>query len=653
MSLPPDAHANALAQYNARYGKPALFLRYARVRMRQIPIRQVATVFGSIGVWHIVSPAMALVCIGLALVGEAVDAGTLLYAQRRVMQGGGFDKALEWLTALSGGLQSATIASCVMILLLMAPTTGGALVALFFLATAIINAGLVLSHHKSAAWTKMAVLLSCIPIYLVILFVSARETAAVDQLIIGISMLMLFFVTFTFLDAMYRSWQRRLANEWALMEGTAKLDAANGDLVEAQQQAEQAAQAKSAFLATMSHEIRTPLNAVVGMCDLLSEREMDKEGLNQVETIRTASTALLQIINDVLDLSRLEADRMTFEARPFDLAECIRGAVSLLTPLAREKGLHLVLEGLETLPRRASADAGRLRQILVNLLGNAIKFSAECEIHLSATALPEEGGWRLVIRVQDTGIGVPMDRAEAIFEEFRQADTATTRRYGGTGLGLPISRAMARHMGGDIRLQPPGPHPGACFELSLRLDASEEPAEEVEQTAISTEFHAPLSVLLADDNATNRLMVRSFLKDMPVALEEAVDGREAVEMCRHLQPDVVLMDMSMPELDGLQASRAIRALPIRQPMIVAITANAFESDRQACRDAGMEGFLSKPLRKAVLLGCLADLSRGEKPLSHPGGNAVSGQDAATGREAWTSPPESGTTSGKSIRSSGR
>lgn len=614
-------------------------------------MRQVATAIGSVGVWHIVSPSAAVVCIALALVGEGIDAAVLTHARRRLARGVPF-APLEWATTVSGAMQSLTIALCVMILLVFAPTVGGAMVALFFLTASVINAGLVLSHHKRAAQAKMVVLLACLPLYLAVMFAQA-DSFTVEHLTMLVSMVMLTFVTFTFIHAMIRSWRRRLANEQALMEGAARLDAANQELQEAQNRAEQAAQAKSAFLATMSHEIRTPLNAVVGMCDLLAERKMDKEGEMQVDTIRTASSALLQIINDVLDLSRLEADRMTFETRPFGLVECIEGAVRLLSPLAREKGLEVRFTQDGSLPAQASGDAGRIRQILVNLIGNAIKFTSEGTVEVEASAVRATDGWRLIVYVTDSGIGVPMERAEAIFEEFRQADAATTRRYGGTGLGLPISRALARHMGGDIRLLPPGSQPGARFQLDLLLEIAPDVAGVASpDDAPVLDVIAPVRVLLADDNATNRLMVASFLKRTPVVLQEAVDGREAVEICKTMQPDVILMDMSMPELDGVQATRAIRALEIPQPRIIAITANAFASDRAACAEAGMDGFLTKPLRKVVLLACLARLSRGEKPLFQLGPDAVSDQDAASGREAWTSPQESGTTSGKSTRSSG-
>lgn len=643
---------SAEAQFEARYGQAALLRRYARARVREFWVRQVATAIGCVVVWHIVSPVASIYCLCITLLGESFDAWCLRIAVRRLDAGSAL-RPMQRFTAFSAGVQSATIGACVLPVMMLSTTDEAPLLALSFLMAAAVNAGFAMTHHRLASIVKLAVLATCVPVFLIGDAISAGGFG-MRQLIHLLEVMMMAFLTYTFVEFAVRSWRRRLANERSLMESAAEREATNRELVKAQRKAEQAAQAKSAFLATMSHEIRTPLNAVIGMSDLLGATDLSEEGKGYVDTIRTASTSLLGIINDVLDFSRLDADQMAFEALPFTPSESISAAARMLMPLAQEKGLQLVLADDGSLPLRACADEGRLRQILVNLMGNAIKFTDAGEVKVFSRAEQMPDGWRLRVQVSDTGIGVPPDRADAIFEVFQQADAATTRRFGGTGLGLPISRALARRMGGDIRLLQRD-RPGATFELTVRLEraAVEAPARAAGPVAVEHGIAKPIRVLLADDNETNRLLVQQFLRKEPVTLYQAVNGREAVDLVRRLHPDVVLMDMAMPEVDGLEATRRIRAMTLPQPHIVALTANAFASDRAACEEAGMDDFLTKPIRKSVLVSALGRASRQEKALSKPGDDAVSGSERAEGGGPWTSPRESGTTSGRSIRSSGR
>ncbi|MCR8548807.1 ATP-binding protein [Salipiger sp. P9] len=425
------------------------------------------------------------------------------------------------------------------------------------------------------------------------------------------------------------------------------------ELADAKERAEAGARAKAAFLATMSHEIRTPMNGIIGMADLLAEGALDRDQKLYTATIRKSAEALLKIINDILDYSKLEAEKLTIVAEPFSLAACLRDAADILRPQAREKGLFLDICHETPLPERVCGDSGRLRQILINLLGNAVKFTEAGGVTLTTRALPDAAGVDLVVTVQDTGIGVPAARAGQIFEQFEQADAETTRRYGGTGLGLAISRQLAMRMGGGLRLVP-GQPPGACFELTVRLGretgrSAPAPAAPPAQRAVQ-----PMRLLLAEDNGTNRLLVRRFLEDQPIEISEVLNGRDAVEQVRATQPDVVLMDMSMPVLDGLAATRFVRSMAVRQPWIIALTANAFDSDREACLAAGMDDFLGKPLRKSALLSALARAQAREKPLGPPAPDGLSeGPTPAPEASLWKSPQESGTTSGRSIRSFGR
>ncbi|MFW2543192.1 ATP-binding protein [Primorskyibacter sp. 2E107] len=427
------------------------------------------------------------------------------------------------------------------------------------------------------------------------------------------------------------------------------------EMAEARLQAEDGVRAKSAFLATMSHEMRTPLNAIVGMADLLASNDLGPEHNEYVSTIQSASISLLAIINDVLDYSRLEADKVQIEKRPNAPAQLIEDAARLLRTMARDKGLYLDVRTDGSLPGLAVFDGSRLRQILINLIGNAIKFTVSGGVTVLASAEETPDGWTLRVEVRDSGVGVPQDRAEHIFGEFQQADAATTRRFGGTGLGLPISQKLAQRMGGDIRLLSTPDLEGSIFEVAIALEppGPKDTLPEAKPSRSVERLTRPMRVLLAEDNATNRLLVKRCLKDQPVELMEAVNGREAVEMVLDCRPDVIFMDMSMPELDGIAATRLIRDMDIPQPHIAALTANAFESDREACAAAGMDDFVPKPLRRKDLIAALGRAERGEKPLSTRAETGVSRQNAARGTETWTSPPASGTTNGKSIRSSGR
>ncbi|KAB2541163.1 histidine kinase [Salipiger aestuarii] len=435
-----------------------------------------------------------------------------------------------------------------------------------------------------------------------------------------------------------------------------------GELADAKERAEAGARAKAAFLATMSHEIRTPMNGVIGMTDILTDSPLTEDQEGCVMTIRNSAEALLKIINDILEYSKLEADKVAILEEPFSLRTCLREASDILRPQAREKGLYLDICHEAPLPDLVLGDSGRLRQILINLLGNAVKFTETGGVTLTTRARTRGGITDLSVRVQDTGIGVPADRAHEIFDQFEQADTDTTRRHGGTGLGLSISRQIAERMGGGLSLCTVQDR-GACFELSLKLAVTEAQASPtaVAKSVAESGTLAPLRLLLAEDNRTNRLLVKRFLADFPMDIIEAVNGGEAVEQVVRNAPDVILMDMSMPVLDGIAATRSIRALDGAQPWIIALTANAFASDRAACMDAGMDDFLCKPLRKSALLAALARAQSDpaqqaveENPLGPQSFDSVSGSSTpAHEATLWTSPHESGTTSGRSIRLSAR
>lgn len=393
--------------------------------------------------------------------------------------------------------------------------------------------------------------------------------------------------------------------------------AREAELARARTDAEAAAKAKARFLATISHELRTPMNGVIGTAELLGETCLDADQRLYVDTIVQSGHALLTIINDVLDLSRIEAGRPVLVRAPVDLADCVRRAVDLLGPTARAKGIALDFEGpAATLPALVG-DGGRIRQVVLNLVGNAIKFTDRGGVRVTLSARASEGGYVVALSVADTGIGIPPDRIGAIFDSFTQADDDISRRFGGTGLGLTISRRLAEEMGGAITVTS-RPGEGSVFTMALSLPPAQDgeaapepaasPAPEValpEPSASAPTARRRPRVLLAEDNRTNALIAQRMLAAEGLDILHAVDGRAATEIFARRPPDLVLMDLSMPVMNGFDALRAMRAIEADQGLrpipIVALTASALDGDRAACLEAGFDGFLCKPVPKRELV----------------------------------------------------
>ena len=394
-----------------------------------------------------------------------------------------------------------------------------------------------------------------------------------------------------------------------LREKTAELESERVKMLEEKRCSDEAIEAKGRFLANMSHEIRTPLNGVIGLSMELEAMPVPVEALEVIRMIRSSGDALLRVISDVLDFSKVDSGKLEFEIAPFDLHRCLRESVLLFRTGAAEKGLRLACDLAPELPRWVEGDGTRLRQVALNLIANAVKFTDSGEVALTAGVRgQDETQYCIDIEVRDTGIGIAADQMPRLFSSFNQGDVSINRRYGGTGLGLAISKRLVELMGGTIQVESKLGE-GTKFRFTVRMGLALQPAAAPNSAtpALCTEG---LRVLVAEDNPINQRVVIKLLLKLGVKADLAVDGSQAIAAVLEHPYDLVLMDVQMPNVDGVAATREIRRqLPFdRQPVIFGLTAHATAEYRDICMDAGMNGYLTKPLAPDKLQDLIAEIS---------------------------------------------
>jgi signal transduction histidine kinase/CheY-like chemotaxis protein len=417
--------------------------------------------------------------------------------------------------------------------------------------------------------------------------------------------------------------------EQKVREQTVQLLTSNEEERKARLEADQANRAKSVFLATMSHEIRTPMNGVIGMASLLLQTDLNTEQKSYAKTITTCGEGLLSVINGILDFSKIESGKMELESKMFDLQGCIEDAMVVFSVKVAETGINLNYRIDPQVPDEVLGDSLRLRQVLINLIGNAIKFTAKGEVFVDVYLNPVQGEGPLEIcfAVRDTGIGIAPDKIERLFKAFSQVDSSTTRQFGGTGLGLVICEKLVTLMGGTINVKSEQGK-GTTFVFSIKTNIKRETATNISSTIKQSQLTTamdgkplmeqiltpdfatkhPLKILVAEDNAINVIIVNKTLSKLGYSIVTAENGQEVLNKLNNEEFDLIFMDVQMPVMDGLEATREIRKGNYEQPVIIAMTANAMQGDMEECLQAGMDDYLSKPLNMTVIAKKLEEWS---------------------------------------------
>ncbi len=405
--------------------------------------------------------------------------------------------------------------------------------------------------------------------------------------------------------------KERKEHETSLQEVNRRLQASTDNACRLAEEAVAATTAKTEFLANMSHEIRTPMNGIIGFSDLLADEDLTEEQQEYLDHIRTCGRNLMQLLNDLLDISRIEAGKLHVETAVCSLDELLGDLSALMKPNATEKGIEFEVHRDDGLPMSIRTDPVRLLQCLLNLVNNAVKFTAKGHVHLSVYPLKEDDGDHIRFDVEDTGIGVPPDKQALIFESFTQADGGNSRRYGGAGLGLAITRNLVELLGGEVSLvsrQDQGSTFSLTIPAGIECGTTSTSQEDLLDAATAGDNGFPQSneiafgghVLVVEDDPGNQKLTKCVLERFGFTVATADNGAQAVEKAENCDFDIIFMDVQMPVMDGFKATRLLRQKGITTP-VIALTAHAFEEDRARCLEAGCDDYIPKPIEHETLL----------------------------------------------------